>query len=359
MNEPSLAAHALPTEALPFVRELLWEITRRIPPALGGPPRPCAAAPEDPHACREAVADLLRWLDGASDDAGERFAEFEASFGGLTEVAAQLEARLRRTALGARQRLEEEQTFSRTLREVLGPAGDGDAAVADPGPRHELLRRVEAQERATRSEADALSRQFEAARRDLATLRTEIAHLERRTRELRRESLRDGLTGLGNRRAYAQRLADEVVRAERYGLPLSVAVWDVDRLGRVNAAHGPRVGDLVLQGLAGRICALLRRSDFPARRGGGAFAAVLPHTDDDQSLVAGRRIREATAETPLGSPAGPVALTVSVGVASLAPGDTAETLSARADAALRRAKAAGGDRVESAPAPADPLVATS
>ena len=168
--------------------------------------------------------------------------------------------------------------------------------------------------------------------------------------ELERLSQTDALTGLANRRAFDQRLALELARAARHGLPLVLLLADVDHFKRYNDRHGHGGGDRCLQQVALLLATQAGRpTDLVARIGGEEFALLLPHGD----LATGRELAErclaafeARALPHGDSPVAPH-VTVSIGVAVALPPDgpwRAEALLARADAALYLAKAHGRRR---------------
>jgi diguanylate cyclase (GGDEF)-like protein/PAS domain S-box-containing protein len=105
---------------------------------------------------------------------------------------------------------------------------------------------------------------------------------ERKTLELQLErmAMRDGLTGLANRRAFDTALAREVARARRSGAPLSLLMIDADRFKRFNDDNGHLAGDTCLKAIAGVVAHAARRpSDIAARYGGEEMALLLPDTD--------------------------------------------------------------------------------
>lgn len=157
----------------------------------------------------------------------------------------------------------------------------------------------------------------------------------------------DALTGLPNRRYAMSRLRQSLESFARSGEPVSVVLFDVDRFKPVNDTHGHQAGDAVLRGVAERMKAALRAVDVPGRYGGEEFMAVLPGADETAALDAAERVREAIAADLFLAPGleTPLAITISGGSAQAIRGDTAETLLARADAALYEAKASGRNRV--------------
>jgi diguanylate cyclase (GGDEF)-like protein len=163
---------------------------------------------------------------------------------------------------------------------------------------------------------------------------------------------RDSLTGLANRRRLFAVGQEEERRARRFGHPLAAVMLDLDRFKLVNDRHGHGAGDDVLREVARRLLATVRDTDLPARYGGEEFAVLLPATDLETAHAAAERIRRAVAEAPVGTRRGPLAVTLSAGVAML-DDDTRDlgALFDAADAPLYAAKAAGRNRVAVAPAP--------
>lgn len=164
------------------------------------------------------------------------------------------------------------------------------------------------------------------------------------TEELSRLSRTDGLTGLANRGHFDRTLRLEVERSARHGHPLTLAVLDLDRFKAVNDVHGHVVGDHVLRRTAAALARSIRAHDLAARVGGEEFALILPDTDRAGGHALAERARAAVGSTPGLTGVGDVEVTASAGVAQLRPGEDAEQLYARADAALYAAKAAGRDR---------------
>lgn len=156
----------------------------------------------------------------------------------------------------------------------------------------------------------------------------------------------DALTGLPNRRAFDERLADEVARAARTGEPLAVVLADLDHFKRLNDELGHPAGDRTLQCVATALRQAVREVDTVARYGGEEFCVLLPGADADAANVAAERLRAAVAECDPPDRS----VTASFGVAAWVPGPGggADLLNA-ADRAMYRAKAAGRNRVATAP----------
>ncbi|MDF0498168.1 diguanylate cyclase [Bradyrhizobium yuanmingense] len=161
----------------------------------------------------------------------------------------------------------------------------------------------------------------------------------------------DGLTGIGNRRHFDERLADEWARAKRDGTPLSLLLVDVDHFKKFNDQYGHQAGDACLRALARILSAQVRRpADLAARYGGEEFALLLPNTDAEGCELVGENVRKALRELGmLHAPNLPSKLvTVSLGGATNMPSQGAldcGTLVAAADRALYAAKESGRDRL--------------
>lgn len=180
--------------------------------------------------------------------------------------------------------------------------------------------------------------------------------------ERSREAFTDSLTGASNRRYFTRHVARELKRMQRYGGELSVLLLDLDHFKIVNDRHGHAVGDEVLQEFARRIgSGLPRQEDWYSRLGGEEFVVVLPETPLEGAQVVAEKLLANVAATPMSTSAGPICVTVSIGVASLAtllaskPKATVDDLLELADQGLYASKLAGRNRVVAANV-AQPLI---
>lgn len=171
--------------------------------------------------------------------------------------------------------------------------------------------------------------------------------LERSNRALEDLAITDGLTGLRNRRYFQARLDEEQAERRRTGVPLALAIIDLDYFKRVNDQHGHVAGDDVLVNVARAISSVTRQGETEARVGGEEFAILLPGSDADAGRDAAERVRSAIAAAETRLRGGTVLrITASAGVASTAemPDATSAELYSAADRALYDAKAAGRNR---------------
>ena len=168
------------------------------------------------------------------------------------------------------------------------------------------------------------------------------ARSDRLNRELADAARTDALTGLLNRRGFAEIIEDELERARRGGTSLAVIAGDLDHFKAINDRFGHSAGDDALRAFA-ELCATAgRRIDSAARTGGEEFALVLPQADEHGALLVAERLRRAAREHPLASGA---RLSVSFGIASFPrDGTSSEALLQAADRALYVAKQLGRDR---------------
>gem|GEM_PF-6187157 len=153
----------------------------------------------------------------------------------------------------------------------------------------------------------------------------------------------DPLTGLANRRAFDERLAEEAERANRHTRALSVMLVDVDHFKTINDRFGHATGDRVLVNLADSLRSVMRSGDLLARIGGDEMAMILPDCSTEQSaLVAQRMLAAIGGDSSLARRHG---VTLSAGVAGLVAGQSADNLLRCADQALYAAKDGGRNQV--------------
>ncbi|MDF2570530.1 MAG: diguanylate cyclase domain protein [Sporomusa sp.] len=194
--------------------------------------------------------------------------------------------------------------------------------------------------------------QLNAAINDLDMARKELldqkAALEVANKRLNEMAMTDPLTGLSNRRHFFDHLEQEICRANRSQMPISLFILDIDYFKQVNDRYGHQAGDVVLKAIAHILRGRLRRSDMASRIGGEEFAVLLSDTDLAETMKVAEQIRNSIKEFLFQTCDGEsVKVTCSIGVFS---GDNpdftkAELLYKYADKALYHAKNSGRDRV--------------
>ena len=181
----------------------------------------------------------------------------------------------------------------------------------------------------------------------LAGLGLRVAEMSRENEHLlgrlTQMSTTDALTGIVNRRHGEYLLELEVRRAQRYKVPLSLIVFDIDRFKAINDQYGHPVGDVVIRAVSEATQATVRNSDVLVRSGGEEFQIIAPHTSAIDALKIAEKIRVAIAATDI---PGCDRVTISMGVGQATAQETPDGLSVRVDAALARAKRAGRNCVE-------------
>lgn len=163
---------------------------------------------------------------------------------------------------------------------------------------------------------------------------------------LRRLATRDQLTGLLNRREFDRIITEEEERSHRFGHPVGLVMFDIDRFKTINDTHGHPVGDAVLREVARRLAAEARTVDRVARFGGEEFAMIVMESDSAAAMEVARRVCAAVEREPiLAGETLPLNVTLSAGAAAMpADAKTAEQLVVAADRALYAAKAGGRNR---------------
>jgi diguanylate cyclase (GGDEF)-like protein len=169
---------------------------------------------------------------------------------------------------------------------------------------------------------------------------------ERRAAQLRRLASVDSLTGLDSRRAVMEYAASLTAIRPPRRPAITLALVDLDHFKSVNDKYGHLAGDAVLAEVGRRVRRCLRASDRAGRYGGEELLLVLPDTDEAGALRLVERLLHVIRHTPVDTPAGPLRVTASAGVAT---GGRVEQLLARADTALYAAKAAGRNQASVAP----------
>jgi diguanylate cyclase (GGDEF)-like protein len=172
---------------------------------------------------------------------------------------------------------------------------------------------------------------------------TDIAAYEQKLVEM---SVRDGLTGIYNRRFFETRLEEEFERHKRYSRSFSIIMQDIDFFKSVNDTYGHQCGDFILKSFASLILANIRKVDIFARYGGEEFCCLLPETKLDSAVKLAEFLRSKVENHVFQFNHTEIKITISQGVAELEKDiKSAESLLRKADDALYEAKNGGRNRV--------------
>ncbi len=185
----------------------------------------------------------------------------------------------------------------------------------------------------------------------IGTLALESAAEIKRVAALQQETITDHLIGIYNRRYLDRKIAEELPRVSRYGLPLSMLLLDIDHFKAVNDTYGHQVGDQTLKGLGNLLFKKVRDTDIIARYGGEEIAILAPQTPVSEAGALAERLRQAVEKSVMvpvdeEEKRPPVSITVSIGVTGFDRQVTDHRiLVERADKALYKAKREGRNRV--------------
>ncbi len=167
---------------------------------------------------------------------------------------------------------------------------------------------------------------------------TELASYEQKLVEM---NMKDGLTGIYNRRFLQTRLSEECQRHGRYGAKLSLIMFDIDFFKKVNDNYGHQCGDSVLKSVTANIASIIRKTDYLARYGGEEFCCLLPQTGLTAAHRLAERFRHQIEALKIPCQSHDIKVTISLGVSELRSEDSEEMLLKRADEALYSAKSSG------------------
>lgn len=181
----------------------------------------------------------------------------------------------------------------------------------------------------------------------LASMADELTALREQVDRLSRDSQTDSLTLVANRRAFDSALKSMSAEAVVSELPLSLIMVDIDHFKNFNDTHGHLVGDQVLRFVAQEMKQVFKGRDLLARYGGEEFAVLLPATPSAGGALVAEQLRSIIEVQSFSDDKGngPLSVTISLGVAELAPGESTSEFVGRADEALYASKDAGRNRV--------------
>ncbi len=243
--------------------------------------------------------------------------------------------------------------FHELLSQIYESQGDLDRALMHYKQFHAVKEKVFNDNNTRRRQWLEIQHQTEIARHEAEIyhlrnieLEQEITERKRLQEELHQQATTDELTKVFNRRHFLSLAHRELKRALRLNHPVSVALIDLDHFKKINDTYGHAAGDQALRELTKIHQENTRAIDVFARFGGDEFALLLPETDGATAQQVVERVRLALLAQPLNLSGTRVTITISAGIASLeGESDLLDTLIARADQALYRAKEAGRNGV--------------
>ena len=273
------------------------------------------------------------------DDLRERFfgtARLEASVENIgAEIADTMNTVLQKLASAEQDTV----AYGRTLSAASGELGGGHTPAEMQSLVDGLLGATHAMEMRTKTLEEELQRSSH-----------EVTELKAKLDDVRKESLTDPLTGIRNRKAFDQELAQAADQARKSGEPLSLFMCDIDHFKVFNDAFGHEAGDQVLKAVADVLATSMRRGDVAGRFGGEEFLLIMPGADLERAMLRADTMRETIGSIELARGTQKLGrVTGSFGVAIFPDeGETADILVQTADKALYAAKAAGRNRVVAA-----------
>jgi diguanylate cyclase len=247
--------------------------------------------------------------------------------------------------------------FVQSLRSAFAEEAETDDLITDHIDRLRIVadgRSLDEIKKGVLDTVDSLTRlvaeRKQRQTQQLAELGSKVSELGSQLQQARLESTVDGLTRLYNRRAFDDYLNKLVYLRDVFGQTSCLLMIDVDHFKWINDTYGHQAGDMVLRTLADCLArSFPRKTDFVARFGGEEFAALLPDTGLVDARRLAERLLQTIRETPSYHGEHVLRVSVSAGLAEIAPGEAGATWLRRADEALYAAKQAGRDRLREAP----------
>lgn len=301
------------------------------------------------------AASLIPLLDSVRDLVMEAYLAANQAFATYLNNVNQELAEIYMLLGGAVKNTEDERAASRKLQaDVMREMSDLETTAASATDINLLKDNVKSQLGNIRQVIDHYQQTDQAQQflaEQLATLGAKIKTMEveaeknRTNLEAHRQkALHDPLTELPNREAYNERASAEVQRWQRYGRPLTIAIFDIDHFKRINDTYGHQAGDRVIKVIGRSIAKRLREVDFFCRYGGEEFVALMPETDSATALAVLEKVRDAIANAAFNYKEQAMSITLSVGLTEFIVNDSLDTAFERADQALYAAKANGRNR---------------
>jgi len=192
-----------------------------------------------------------------------------------------------------------------------------------------------------------LSKQLEEMESQVSKLEEQSKVFEARIKEQQAKSMQDALTKLGNRAAFDEYFAKQIVRYHHQQFDLAIAVLDLDNFKRINDTYGHTAGDKTLQVIAGTLAKQFKDNDnvFTARYGGEEFVLVISNYNKEKLIDSLESLRQKVAKLPFKFKNNKVSITLSIGVSHIKRDDNVHIAFERADSGLYQAKEKGKNTI--------------
>ncbi len=303
------------------------------------------------------VDSLLPLLDSVRDLVMEAYLAANQAFATYLKNVNQELAEIYMLLGGAVKNTQNEREASRKLQaDVMREMSDLESTAASATDINQLKDTVKSQLGNIRQVIDHyqqtdqaqqfLAKQLQTLGAKIKTMEVEAEKNRTNLEAHRQKALHDPLTELPNREAYNERASAEVQRWQRYGRPLTIAIFDIDHFKRINDTYGHQAGDRVIKVIGRSIAKRLREVDFFCRYGGEEFVALMPETDSATALAVLEKVRDAIAHAAFNYKDQPMSITLSVGLTEFKTDDSLESAFERADQALYTAKSNGRNRCQ-------------
>ncbi len=290
--------------------------------------------------------ELLSFVAGLRKKIEEDFKYINSTFKAFLEQIKELEKTLA-AELGGEERIKEIEYFEMNINEHMGSiVRSFDIHTTIDEIRHVVMEKIEKIKQVVSLKKEEEVERARAAREHMENLQKRIMEAERQAQEMSRRAeelktvaMKDGLTGLYNRKAFGMRIENALQRTRTSGEGFSLIMFDVDGFKEINDTFGHVAGDKVLVKVAECLKASFRENDFIARYGGDEFAVIIEKMGRQMAFDRLQAFKKNLAKIRFVShKKGEIRITVSSGVAEATPEDSVEAVIERADQEMYKEK---------------------
>ena len=295
---------------------------------------------------REATANFLAYIDTLRSKISKDFQYVNKTLGSFFNQVKELEKVLTKE-LNEEGQLKEFEEFEKNINREVGSIVDSfsiyssineikDAVVGRLASIKDVIAKRKQKER---KKSKATRKRIRWLRKKISQAEMETVELTRKADQFREESIRDGLTGLYNRKAFDARIREGLESFNADGESFVMMMFDVDKFKWINDTFGHVAGDKILQKVAASLTKIFRKGEFIARYGGDEFAVVIEGLPEKIARKKIAAFQEHFSKMRFASHTdGHIQIGISAGVAAAEKGDTPETFIHKADAAMYAVK---------------------